>query len=384
MDKIEIMSDAYQAVLPGRTRRQSGGRVESRNRRTPTKVELQLLLRVAQALIGAVNIESALRAVAESLPGLHPDAVLLISNGVCGDSCYYLDVPQGGACLELNHQMCRKVRKLVDVNQHAWPLQAFTLDNGGHVVAPFSKEVNGGYIALGWQAPPGEEVQREALQILPRIAELAGTRLINLLDQLHKEEEQLAVQAATQSRHLAELRASEHEKAEAHELAALDELTGLQNRRGFLAKSEHCLLIARREGLACAVIFADVDGLKVVNDHFGHAVGDRLIRDAATIFSSAFRHADVVGRVGGDEFAAFTFDNATPGAIIQRIREKIAQFNAGAKESIALSLSIGVINCELDCIDSLSDYLVRADEQMYRQKQRRTSPVSEHDREEKK
>lgn len=373
MHKIEIMSDANAAVLPGGQRRQFRSDLASWHRRRPTKVELQLLLGLAKALIGAANIESALRAVAQNLPELHPDSVLLISNGVNGDSCFYLEMPQGGACLELNHQMCHKVRNLVDSGQHALPLQAFTLDNGSQVVAPFSMDASDGYIALGWLSPPGLDVQRHALQILPYIAELAGARLINLLDQLHKEQEQFAVLAATQSRYLAELRESEHEKAEARELAARDELTGLQNRRGFLAKSEHCLLIARREGLACAVIFADVDGLKAVNDHFGHAAGDQLIRDAATIFGSAFRHADVVGRVGGDEFAAFTFDNATPGAIIQRIREKIAQFNEGARDGVALSLSIGVINCDLDSIESLSDYLVRADEQMYRQKQRRSS-----------
>ena len=374
MEKIEIMSDAYEAVLPRRKRVKAVAQSRAGKVRSPGKKELLALLQMARALLCANSLDAALHAIAESFPELRPDAILLISSSATGDSCYYLDAPQGGSCLELNDRMCSKVRKLVASGTHPMPLQAFTLDGGSHVAAAFSDDVNGGYIALSWQAPPADTVQQHALAILPHVAELAGMRLNNLLDQLHREEEvqeQYQAFAATQSRHMEELRESEHEKVEARELAAQDELTGLQNRRGFLAKSEQCLLIARRQELACAVIFADVDGLKLINDQLGHAAGDELIRDAAYIFNSAFRHADVVGRVGGDEFAAFTFDNATPRAIVERIRAKIAQFNAGKKGPQTMSLSIGVINCDIDSEETLAEYLVRADEEMYRHKRQR-------------
>ncbi|MTW10068.1 diguanylate cyclase [Pseudoduganella eburnea] len=374
MEKIENMSDAYKAVLPRRKGVQTAAKTNPGTSRPPRKSELLALLRIAKALLCANSVEAALRAVAEGLPGLRPDAILLISSYDSGDSCFYLDTPDGASCLELNHRMCSEVRKLVGSSTYPLPLQAFTLDNGSHVAAPFSHDVNGGYIALSWRVPPEQAAQQLALAFLPRIAELAGVRLNNLLDQLHRDEEvkeQYHAFAATQSRHMEELRVSEHEKVEARELAAQDELTGLQNRRGFLAKSEQCLLIARRQELACAVIFADVDGLKLINDHQGHAAGDALIRDAAGIFNSAFRHADVVGRVGGDEFAAFTFDNATPRAIVERIRKKIAQFNAGRKGDITMSLSIGVINCDIHSEETLAEYLVRADEEMYRYKRQR-------------
>ena len=374
MEKREVMSDAHEAVMPKRKHVRSAAKASMDRPSQPSKGELLALLRIAKALLCANSVEAALRSVAEGLPGLSPDAVLLISHSDGGDSCFYLDMPDGGSCLELNHRMCSEVRKLVGSGTYRLPLQAFTLDNGRHVAAPFSKDVNGGYIALRWQMPPELTVQQHALAFLPRIAELAGARLNNLLDHLHREEqveEQYHAFAATQTRHIEELRVSEHEKVEARELAAQDELTGLQNRRGFLAKSEQCLLIARRQELACAVIFADVDGLKLINDQQGHAVGDELIRDAAYIFNSAFRHADVVGRVGGDEFAAFTFDNSTPRAIVERIREKIAQFNAGRKGELTMSLSIGVINCDIHSEETLSEYLVRADEEMYRHKRQR-------------
>ncbi|WP_426338212.1 GGDEF domain-containing protein [Pseudoduganella sp. S-14] len=374
MEKIEIMSDAYEAVLPRRKRVKAIAKSRTGKTRSPVKKELLALLKMARALLSANSLDAALHAIAESFPELRPDAILLISSSATGDSCYYLDAPHGGSCLELNDRMCSKVRKLVESGTHPMPLQAFTLDCGSHVAAAFSDDVNGGFIALSWQAPPSQTVQQHALAILPHVAELAGMRLNNLLDQLHREEEgqeQYHALAATQSRQMEELRVSEHEKVEARELAAQDELTGLQNRRGFLAKSEQCLLIARRQELACAVIFADVDGLKLINDQLGHAAGDELIRDAAYIFNSAFRHADVVGRVGGDEFAAFTFDNATPRTIVERIRAKIAQFNASKKGPQTMSLSIGVINCDIHSEETLAEYLVRADEEMYRHKRQR-------------
>lgn len=370
MDKLEVMPNEYRAVLP-RKRGHVNGEFPSPHSSRTTKGELILLLHMATALMSADDVDAALHAIARNLTELRPDAVLLISAGDGGGACYYLETPQGSTCLELEHRLCKRMRKLVEGDVRSAPLHAFTLDNGTHVVAPFSADADSGYIALGWHEPPEPAVQRRAIKLLPCIAELAGIRLSSLLEQLHREEaaqEQNQAHAESQSRHKEELRASEREKAAARHLAAQDELTGLQNRRGFLAKSEQCLLIARRQQLACAVIFADLDGLKQVNDQLGHAAGDELIRDAARIFSSAFRHADVVGRVGGDEFAAFTFDNATPGAIIERIQDKIAKFNETSAGRFAMSLSIGVINCDVRSEEALSEYLLRADEEMYRDK----------------
>lgn len=317
--------------------------------------------------MSANDVASVLRSVGLSLAEWRPDAILLMSSDDAGD-CYALNTVQGSAYLELNNGMCRRIRLLAGAGGSALHRRAFTLDQGCQVVSPFSDGVKRGYIALSWKTPPERTLQQLALQSLPGIAELAGVRLGNLVAQLHREDEQFRKQAVTQSRHVEELRASESENVEARELAAQDELTGLQNRRGFLAKSEHCLLIARRQQLACAVIFADVDGLKRVNDELGHAAGDTLIREVAHLFESAFRHADVVGRVGGDEFAAFTFDNATPRTIIERIEAKLAQFNASRNEGPTVSLSIGAISCDLHGRESLSDYLARADAEMYCQK----------------
>ncbi|XLZ72882.1 GGDEF domain-containing protein [Massilia sp. SR12] len=336
--------------------------------RYPTKNELASLLRIAMGLMGANDIESVLRTAGENLSELGPEAILIVASDDSGDSCYYLDLVQQGVHLELNHGICQRVRQAVAASARDGPGAAMTLAEGREVAAPFTDGVSGGHIALRWNVPPERAVLRHARQLLPCLAELAGARLANLVAQMHRDDEQFKIWAVTESRHVEQLRASEYEMVEVREQAAQDELTSLQNRRGFLSKSEQCLLVARRQGLACAVIFADVNGLKLVNDESGHAAGDALIRDAAIIFSSAFRHADVVGRVGGDEFAAFTFDNATPRAIIERIDAKIAQFNACRQGRHLMSLSIGVINCDIGGQEPLAGYLARADKEMYRQK----------------
>ncbi|MBA5688310.1 GGDEF domain-containing protein [Rugamonas apoptosis] len=367
MDKVPFMADADQADQPGGRRARAAAKRAAACPRHPTKSELLVLLRIARGLMGATDVESVLRTVGLSLAEWRPDAILLMSGDDAGD-CYCLDTAHGSACLEPNSGLCRPIRLLAGAGGSAPHRRALTLDQGCQVVSPYTDGVRSGYIALSWNTPPARTVRQLALHLLPGIAELAGVRLGNLLAQLRREDEQSRMQAVTQSRHVAALRASESENVAARELAAQDELTGLQNRRGFLAKSEQCMLIARRQELACAVIFADVDGLKRINDEFGHAAGDALIREVAQLFSSAFRHADVVGRVGGDEFAAFTFDNATPRAIIERIEAKLAQFNGARTGGAAVSLSIGAIRCDIRGRETLSDYLARADAEMYCQK----------------
>lgn len=371
MEKLGAITSPNPGVFGTLTLRRNGSLTPSGDARQPSKIEFMMLLRIAKALMSAVNVGAALRSIYQNLSSLKPDGVLLISNRGGGDSCYYLDPPQGKKFLEMNHQECRKLRKMLEQVPLDRPAGPFMLDHGSHVVAPFTSDVHGGYIALQWKRPPSLGIQRGACTVLPFIAELAGIRLTTLFHQLNCDElvhEQHEAHAAAESRLVEELRVSESEAVVAREMAAQDELTGLQNRRGFLAKSEQCLLIARRQRLACAVIFADVDGLKSVNDKLGHAAGDDLIREAARLFRSAFRQADVVGRVGGDEFAAFTFDNATPRAITERILGRIAEFNLVQPSGHALSLSIGVINCDSSSDESLSDYLLRADNEMYRDK----------------
>jgi PAS domain S-box-containing protein len=91
-------------------------------------------------------------------------------------------------------------------------------------------------------------------------------------------------------------------EAQLHQLSISDELTGLFNRRGFMALAEKHLKMAQRGGKDIFLLYADFDNMKLINDSLGHAAGDNALVETATILKNTFRQADLIGRVGGDEF----------------------------------------------------------------------------------
>src|SRR5882724_4633943 len=91
-------------------------------------------------------------------------------------------------------------------------------------------------------------------------------------------------------------------QAELGNLALTDELTGLCNRRGFMAIAERQLKIGHRTGRGIVLFFMDIDGMKQINDSFGHGEGDRALKRMAKALKMTFRDSDVIARLGGDEF----------------------------------------------------------------------------------
>lgn len=160
---------------------------------------------------------------------------------------------------------------------------------------------------------------------------------------------------------------------EMEQLALSDELTGLRNRRGFLVLADQALRMARRARVKSVLVFVDLDGLKRVNDTRGHAAGDALIADAGRVLAHVFRESDVVGRVGGDEFAVFALldehDGAT--AVSSRLQAEIDRFNAQAVPSMRVSMSIGIEELHPTADTPLDVLLSRADRAMYEKKRRR-------------
>jgi diguanylate cyclase (GGDEF)-like protein len=115
-----------------------------------------------------------------------------------------------------------------------------------------------------------------------------------------------------------------------HDLSLLDPLTGLYNRRGLHAVAGKRMAVALRVGCRAFVLFADLDDLKDVNDRFGHAAGDAYIQLAAEALRQSFRAADVLGRVGGDEFVvlgleASSFDLSLLITRVQRALERLGR-----------------------------------------------------------
>jgi two-component system, cell cycle response regulator len=148
----------------------------------------------------------------------------------------------------------------------------------------------------------------------------------------------------------------------------VDDLTGLQNRRGFLALAAQALRQAERSGAPALLVFADLDGLKALNDTRGHAAGDQALQATAGILRQTFRSSDILGRLGGDEFAVLAHDTSLAGrdAILARFAAGLQAHNATAVSPLALSLGVAAYDPERPCtVDVL---LAQADAAMYEQK----------------
>jgi diguanylate cyclase (GGDEF)-like protein len=156
-------------------------------------------------------------------------------------------------------------------------------------------------------------------------------------------------------------------------LSTRDELTGLFNRRGFFMAAEPLARLAERGGRSFVVFYADLDGLKDINDSYGHQAGDEAIRDAAWILSQTFRSADIVGRLGGDEFAVLASD--APPECLELMLRRIAKWqddrNAEPRRPFSISLSAGGVAWTPDEPRTLDALIAEADMAAYTAKRRR-------------
>jgi two-component system, cell cycle response regulator len=154
------------------------------------------------------------------------------------------------------------------------------------------------------------------------------------------------------------------------DLALRDELTGLYNRRAFRVLARKSLRAAHKLQRQALVFFADLDGLKGINDRFGHGEGDRALARAAAGFKATFSNkSDIVARLGGDEFVALVIEEASRRAddLCRHLRQSVAA--RGARESrYALTLSVGVARSDSERPRSLSELMAQADAALYRHK----------------
>ncbi|MDP6353443.1 MAG: diguanylate cyclase [Alphaproteobacteria bacterium] len=162
-------------------------------------------------------------------------------------------------------------------------------------------------------------------------------------------------------------------REELRQMAVRDELTGLNNRRGFMNLAEMRLKQASRDQTRMLVVFIDIDGLKTINDRLGHAEGDRALRDLAEVVTETFRESDVLGRLGGDEFVALVAEGAPTrdDGAVHRLQDHMDAFNADSDRPYVLAASIGVARYDPGAPAPLDQLLSRADTQMYEQKQSR-------------
>ena len=155
-------------------------------------------------------------------------------------------------------------------------------------------------------------------------------------------------------------------------LSTRDELTGLLNRRGFLMSAEPVARVAERSGRSFVVFFADLDGLKAINDAHGHHAGDEALRDAAWILTQTFRTADIIGRMGGDEFAVMAPDAGVDSVeiMLRRLAKWQEERNREPDRPYPVTLSVGGVAWSTSQPRTLDAMLAEADAAAYRAKRR--------------
>jgi len=155
-------------------------------------------------------------------------------------------------------------------------------------------------------------------------------------------------------------------------LSLLDDLTGLYNRRGFLALAEQHLRMIQRKG-AALLIYLDLDDLKLINDTYGHLEGNRALIVTANVMRACFRQSDILARLGGDEFCVLMIDAGQDSdqQVRKRLRQRTDFINALSSWKFRLSLSVGIAEVPAVQQPSLDQLLRDADSHMYEEKRKK-------------
>ncbi|ELS34803.1 MULTISPECIES: sensor domain-containing diguanylate cyclase [Pseudanabaena] len=155
------------------------------------------------------------------------------------------------------------------------------------------------------------------------------------------------------------------------QLATIDELTQISNRRGFVALSQYSLKLCKRENKPASLFFLDLDLFKEINDRYGHAEGDRALIDFSMILKESFRESDVVGRLGGDEFVALlsNVDREETQLVLERLERSLEEFNQKSNRGYQIICSVGIVAFDSSRHQSINDLLAEGDRLMYAQKQ---------------
>jgi diguanylate cyclase (GGDEF)-like protein/PAS domain S-box-containing protein len=152
-----------------------------------------------------------------------------------------------------------------------------------------------------------------------------------------------------------------------------DELTGLHNRRGFFALAEQQVRLALRTRERLALFFIDLDRMKWINDTLGHQEGDAALVAVARILKDTFRDSDIIGRMGGDEFAILAVGAEETSTIAVRLERNVDKFNKSDGRNWSISLSVGLACCKPEEYCSFEGLLAQADSAMYDEKRKKKS-----------
>jgi len=163
-------------------------------------------------------------------------------------------------------------------------------------------------------------------------------------------------------------------EAQLHHMSITDELTGLFNRRGFMTLADKHLKMAQRCGKNVFLLYADFDNMKWINDTHGHPSGDNALVETAQILQNTFRQADLIGRVGGDEFIVLMNEpqeNHGVSAVLERLTSEIARVNSQPNRQYQILLSIGTVRYDHREPTNIDVLMSQADLLMYEAKKKK-------------
>jgi diguanylate cyclase (GGDEF)-like protein len=169
---------------------------------------------------------------------------------------------------------------------------------------------------------------------------------------------------------LKDLAVMAEQEISALQLATLDELTAISNRRGFTSLAQHALSMCKRHEQHATLIFFDLDDFKLINDSFGHAEGDRALVAFANLLRLEFRDSDVYARIGGDEFVVLLTGTREEFVkqVLNRFQLATDVYNEEAARGYDLKFSAGYVTKRSDEDSDIDALMGRADANMYEQK----------------
>jgi diguanylate cyclase (GGDEF)-like protein len=172
---------------------------------------------------------------------------------------------------------------------------------------------------------------------------------------------------------LVDLASMVEQELAAMQLATVDELTHISNRRGFMLLAQHSLNLYSREKMNASFVFMDLDNFKPINDRFGHAEGDRALIVFAQQMKRAFRNSDIVARLGGDEFVVLLTSSDIQGAekLITRFRQRLDSVIEESSCAYTISFSYGIVEFDAEKHHTIEALFAEGDSIMYEAKQRK-------------
>lgn len=149
--------------------------------------------------------------------------------------------------------------------------------------------------------------------------------------------------------------------------ATMDDLTNTYNRRMGLKMLKNHFILSKKHKNNLSICYVDIDGLKYVNDSFGHVEGDELIREISEMLRASLRESDIVSRMGGDEFLIILPECGIEGAakVMKRLKETIGLYNEVSQKNYRASVSFGISEFSPSDEMTIKDLLAEADNKMY-------------------